>query len=65
MGLSNAASMGGTFNLTLFSCLTAVMSLSQSWFPFFESHEHTIVDGNAKYICVVVSLSLLLKLTQL
>ncbi len=65
--------MGGMVNLTSFALLAAVISLSQ-FFSFIENHKNTIVEfffllfeqnGNAKNIFVVLSHSLLFKLTQL
>ncbi len=65
--------MGGTVNLTSFALMTAVISLSQ-FFSFIESHKNTIIEllfcylnqmGMQKNIFVVLSHSLLFKLTQL
>ncbi len=68
LGVSNTASMGGTVNLTSFSLLTAVISLSQFFFPLIESRENTIVEfffcylnkwEYKKYICGTLSFTAL------
>ncbi len=65
--VSNAASMGGTVNLTLFSLLTAVISLSQ-FFSFFESRENTVLEllfcylskwECKKYVCCTLPFTVL------